>query len=884
MQSEDPFSIYKLLNANNKAPNLGHFKKSEVPRSGGLILQLIDELVKVGQTIDGILCVWDPKLFKKMNATVLDYFIMVRGDWVSNDKKLLIISEGEVVIMGDFNEVRNKSERFRTVFNRQGADAFNLFIANAGLSEVPLDYWKEAPVSDSNALVKMMKKLKYLKEKIRMWNKLNKEKLYNRKRSLKVELAECDSKIDKGEGEFNVVNRRSGVVRLLQEVEKRSQLNIRGIMVDGTWIDSPSLVKSEFLSHFKNRFDRPHGNRIHIDMNFLNKLNYDQIADLECEVSKEGIKRAVWDCGIDKSPGPDGFKFGFYRRYWNIIERDVVDAVTFFFHQGYFPKGGNSSFVTLIPKTPNANMVKDYRPISLTGSIYKIIAKILVNCLVVVLGDLVNEIQYAFMADKKILDGPFILNELVQWCKKKKKKSLVFKVNFKKAYDSVRWDYLDDILRKFGFGEKWCLKQGDPLSPFLFILVMESLHVSFQRVVDGGLFKGIELAPSLNLSHIFYVDDAIFMGQWSESNIDTIVHVLECFHRASGLRINMTKSKLLGISVEDDKVEQAAVKIDCTTLKTPFSYLGSKVGSLMSRIQSWNETIEGMVARLSKGKLKTLSIGGRLTLLKSVLGSMPIYHMTIFKVPMKVLHRMESIRSKIFNGVDSSSKKSVWVKWKTTLTSKDKGGLGISSLFALNRALMFKWVWRFNTQISSLWAKVIKAMHGDDGKIGLDFSFRRAPRGGAEQSQFELLKEKVEGCTLVDMKDRWVSSKTRWIKEVLIKVNVHAWKVKLDCLPTRLNISRRGLDFSFRRAPRGGAEQSQFELLKEKVEGCTLVDMKDRWVSSKTRWIKEVLIKVNVHAWKVKLDCLPTRLNISRRGMDIDSILCPMCGKAVEFF
>ncbi|GJR00644.1 retrotransposon protein, putative, ty1-copia subclass [Tanacetum coccineum] len=122
-------------------------------------------------------------------------------------------------------------------------------------------------------------------------------------------------------------------------------------------------------------------------------------------------------------------------------------------------------------------------------------------------------------------------------------------------------------------------------------------------------------------------------------------------------------------------------------------------------------------------------------------------------------------------------------------------------------------------------------------------------------------------------------------------------------------LSQCGLDFSFRRAPRGGIEQNQFEMLTEKMKGCVLVNMQDRWVwslegsgdfsvasvrnlidgitlpevSTKTRWIKEVPIKINVHAWKVKIDCLPTRLNISRRGMDIDSILCPMCGIAVEF-
>ena len=220
----------------------------------------------------------------------------------------------------------------------------------------------------------------------------------------------------------------------------------------------------------------------------------------------------------------------------------MSDAIKWFFQHGSIPKGGNSSFITLIPKIPNANMVKDFRPISLIGSLYKIIAKVLANRLVLVLDDIVNEIQSAFVSDRQILDGPFILNEIVQWCKSRKKQSMIFKVDFEKAYDSVRWDFIVDMLRRFGFGEKWCmwiksclhssrgsvlingsptkefqfykgLKQGDPLSPFLFILVMESLHVSFQRVVDAGLYNGIKLAPSLPISHLFYADDAIFMGQ-----------------------------------------------------------------------------------------------------------------------------------------------------------------------------------------------------------------------------------------------------------------------------------------------------------------------------------------------------------------------------------
>lgn len=164
-------------------------------------------------------------------------------------------------------------------------------------------------------------------------------------------------------------------------------------MADGVWIEDPYNVKREFYKHFRDRFAMPTDQRAQIDMVYPNSITLEQQADLEREVSKDELKKAVWDCGIDKSPGPDGFTFGFYRRFWNIIEKDVFEAVNYFFNSGVIPKGCNSSFIALIPKIPDANLVKDFRPISLIGSLYKIIAKILANRLVGVLGDIVNEVQ-----------------------------------------------------------------------------------------------------------------------------------------------------------------------------------------------------------------------------------------------------------------------------------------------------------------------------------------------------------------------------------------------------------------------------------------------------------------------------------------------------------
>ncbi|GJX27896.1 RNA-directed DNA polymerase, eukaryota, partial [Tanacetum coccineum] len=755
------FNTYKK--AGGESMDSDHCREFEGSRKGGSILMLMDELVKVGQTMGasvgksgGILCVWDPNAFKKLNSTASDYFVMIQGNWVSNGKLLLIISvyapqelsekkslwdylchvidnwKGSVIIMGDFNEVRNKNERFGTIFNVHGANAFNSFISMTNLEEVPLggcsftwchrsaskmskldrflmsesllsecpnlsaitldrflsdhrpillresthDYgpipfrffhywlemegfenfvnevWREAPVDNSNAMINMMNKLKYLKKKIRVWNGMR-QSPKTRKHVLKQELADLEMIIDKGDASSDTLHKRAEVVKSIQEVDKlcameasqkakikwaiegdenskyyhgilnkkRNQLSIRGVLVEGDWVENPNMVKNEFLNHFKNRFDRPKSVRPMLNMEFPHHLNSMQQLDLEAEVSNEEIKKAVWDCGVDKSPGPDGFTFGFYKRFWSLIEKDVLAAVKYFFHYSRIPKGCNSSFIALIPKTPEAKMVKDFRPISLIGSLYKIIAKILANRLVVVLGDIVNEVQSAFVADRQILDGPFILNEVLQWCKLKKKHSFILKIDFEKAYDSVRWDYLDDVLRKFGFGEKWCgwiqeclrsswgsvlvngspteefqffkgLKQGDPLSPFIFILVMESLHISFKRVVDAGMFNGIVLNSVMHLSHMFYADDAVFMGQWSTKNIDTIIYVLKCFHRASGLSINLSKSKLLGVVVSEDRVVQAANRIGCGVLKAPFAYLGSKVGGNMSQIKSWDEIVD----------------------------------------------------------------------------------------------------------------------------------------------------------------------------------------------------------------------------------------------------------------------------------------------------
>ncbi|GJV51398.1 RNA-directed DNA polymerase, eukaryota [Tanacetum coccineum] len=705
-------------------------------------------------------------------------------------------------------------------------------------------------------------------------------------------------------------------------------------------VDDPSRVKDEFRNHFAARFQDPgicHGK---INFSFPNRLNHEQSTELESSITREEIRNAVWGCGENKSPGPDGFTFEFFRKFWSVVGPDFCTAVEWFFDHASFSIGCNSSFIALIPKSLDPKSVGDYRPISLIGSMYKVITKILATRLSVVISDLISDVQTAFLPNRQILDGPFIINELLARCHHKKQRAMVFKVDFAKAYDSIRWDYLEDVLHSFGFGSKWrswirgCLnsgmasilvngsptsefqfhrglKQGDPLAPYLFILVMESLHLSFTRVIEAGIFTGVRIDPSTMISHLFYADDVVFIGEWSQDNLKGIMHSLRCFSLLSGLSINIKKSHLLGVGIPASYVNEAASSIGCSVMKAPFKYLGVMVGGNASLVKAWDDTINKLKMRLSKWKLKTLSIGGRLTLLKSVLGSTPIYNMSLYKVPKTVLNSMEAIRRNFFNGTQDDERKITWVKWTKVLASKKQGGLGVSSFYALNRALLVKWVWRFLSRDNSLWARIIHAIHGLNGQ---ELSASHSSTWSSIVKEINILKTQgidiISHCKIRVGNGRSTSFwNDLWIGDSCFRYKfprLYALDINKECTVADKMVA--SFTSSFRREVRGGAESLQLTQILDLLGTVILSNMEDRWIwdlngdgefcvkdvrnlldvtflpkaDSPTRWIKTIPIKVNIFAWKVSLDRLPTRSNLARRGVLVPSSSCLICNVSDE--
>ncbi|GKD67130.1 putative RNA-directed DNA polymerase, partial [Tanacetum coccineum] len=267
------------------------------------------------------------------------------------------------------------------------------------------------------------------------------------------------------------------------------------------------------------------------------------------------------------------------------------------------------------------------------------------------------------------------------------------------------------------FGLERGVRQGDPLSPFRFILAAERLNTIVTEAVEKGIFRGVVVGENkVSVSHLQYADDTIFFGEWNKENAKTLMCILKCFEEVSGLKVNYNKSKVYGIGVTERELSDTASWIGCGIGDFPFTYSGLLIGENMRRVKAWCTVEEIFKNRLSDWKAKTMSFGGRLTLVKSVLGSLPLYYFSMFRVPLSVIKNLEKIRKKIFWG--GEGKNLSWVKWDSVLTSFGEGGLNIGSLRAKNLALLGKWWWRFRREGGSLWVRIGEEIDG----VGIEFS------------------------------------------------------------------------------------------------------------------------------------------------------------------
>ena len=390
---------------------------------------------------------------------------------------------------------------------------------------------------------------------------------------------------------------------------------------------------------------------------------------------------------------------------------------------------------------------KDLRPISLVGGLYKILSKVLANRIKRVMDKVISKAQNAFVEGCQILDAVLIANELVDSSLRRKKCGLVCKLDIEKAYDSISWEFLYQVLGRMGFGSrwlswmKWCmstasfsvlingspagffpssrgLRQGDPLSPYLFVIGMEALSCLINRAVDGNYLSGSRVAngrrEELAISHLFYADDTLIFCEADSDQLKFLSWILMWFEAMSGLKINLAKSEIIPIGPVIN-LEGLASDLGCKMGSFPTSYLGLPLGAKHKALGVWDSIEERYRKRLAAWKTQYISKGGRITLIRSTLSSLPIYYLSLFRMPQKVCARLERIQRQFLWGGGGSAleKKISLVRWATVCSEKSKGGIGLKSFSKLNKALLCKWSWKFANDQNALWRKTICCIFGE---------------------------------------------------------------------------------------------------------------------------------------------------------------------------
>jgi hypothetical protein len=268
-------------------------------------------------------------------------------------------------------------------------------------------------------------------------------------------------------------------------------------------------------------------------------------AELCKEFSDEEISDTLFQIGPLKAPGPDGFPARFFQKNWKIMKPDVVTGVKRFFQNGQMPSGVNDTSIVLLPKKEDPEQLKDFCPISLCNVIYKVISKCLVNRLRPLLHGIIAPMQSAFIPGRMITDNALIAFECLYAIRSgnnNRKKFGAYKLDLNKAYDWVDWGYLEGVLRRLGFHSKWVqwimecvtticysvrfnneplqsftpsrgLCQGDPLSPYLFLLVANGLSQILQHEVQRGALKELQICRRAQASHTYYLQ-TIYCSSW----------------------------------------------------------------------------------------------------------------------------------------------------------------------------------------------------------------------------------------------------------------------------------------------------------------------------------------------------------------------------------
>ncbi|XP_074324121.1 uncharacterized protein LOC141661039 [Apium graveolens] len=427
-------------------------------------------------------------------------------------------------------------------------------------------------------------------------------------------------------------------------------------------------------------------------------------------VDDEEVRQALFHMHLEKSPGPDGMSPAFYQKFWNIVRNDIIQLVRNFFLTCSFDEHLTDTNIVLIPKKKSPGYMTDLRPISLCNVVYKIVSKVLANRLKGVMDKAISESQSAFVPGRLITDNIMISYEVMHYMKRKTKGKIGWMALKCKISHAGR--EFGDIIPQRG------LRQGDPLSSYLFLVCTEGFTSIIRDYERRGLIKGIQVARGApSLSHMFFADDSYIYCQANEPSANHIVDMLSKFETTSGQKINRDKSSIFfSRNTKSEVKEKVCEVLNFHEANDNTHYLG--LPNILGRKKS---VILGYLKdRLQNGvqgwDKKYLSKGGKEILLKTVAQALPNYAMSIFLLPLELCRDMEKIMCRFWWKSLSEKNKGIhWMSWERMCKVKGSGGLGFRNLHDFNVAQLGKQGCRLIMNPQSVVSRVFQARYYPNG-------------------------------------------------------------------------------------------------------------------------------------------------------------------------
>lgn len=473
--------------------------------------------------------------------------------------------------------------------------------------------------------------------------------------------------------------------------------------------------------------------------------------------SCEEITTVLFKLNPNKAPGPDGLTSGFYKASWTIVGTEVLQAIQHFFRSAYMPPTTNSTILTLVPKHTGASQITDFRPIACLNTLYKVVSRLLVKRLKPILPSLIAPNQTAFVKGRLLVENTSLAGELINgYHKANGPKRITLKVDIAKAFDTLSWDFLFSCLEGLNLPREYIawiracvctatftvgyngmvngyfngsrgLRQGDPLSPYLFVIALNNLSLMLNKAAADMRFNYHNNCSSSRLTHLCFADDLLIFMDGSWDSLQAVLQVLNEFEKRSGLAVSVHKTSFFasGLSAAETDLIQVSTGMPMGTL--PVRYLGVPLCTKKLTLLNCEGLLQQIKCKFSSWSSRALSFAGRLLLIKTVITGITTFWCSTFILPKACVKRINSLCGVFLWKGNIEDHHTARVSWNVVTTPKKEGGLGINDLLLWNKACCLKLIWLLFFQAGSVWVAWFKeeVLQGDLSNLWTTLPNRR---------------------------------------------------------------------------------------------------------------------------------------------------------------